>query len=208
MPGLGPSTSSSDTGVFLRSFPSNFSPDPGGLAADSDGNLYEIGSSSVFVKRFEVATGPGVGGVFLEGATSLATVPFSNDLFIDFENHIELYGPSGEPFVQRFATGLSGSHGVGVGGGPSPAVYASQRQAGDVELFKPVIFPTVATRMTSNVLAKSATVEGTVDPEGRRPLNVASNTLPKRSTIRRPPIHTAPVVRRPANSPLGRAPVM
>ncbi len=100
----------------------------------------------------------------------------TGNLFVDQtdpESHksaIAEYGPFGEPFsapIETFPSeGLEESHGVAVNGATG-TVYTSERGADSVEMFAEVSLPEAVTSEASNLQAEgSATLNGTVNPEG------------------------------------------
>ncbi len=163
----------SDTGSFLgRSFYVE-APSPSGLAADSAGDVYAVGrvaGPEGFLKR----TPAGEGVKIAEGAgvSAFAVDRSSNDVLVDRENVVELYGPYGEPPlnpVQRFPgeseEGLRGSHGIAVNSA-THTVYVSRAGAGDVAVFDYLLLPTVRTERAAQVSETAVSASGTITPEG------------------------------------------
>jgi hypothetical protein len=162
----------SSTGAFLRSFSSGVygaesAAEFPGMAADTAGNLYLNTYSEGAVAKIESSNGTEVtrGG---NGATGVAVEPGTNNVIVDSGSQITQYGPFAEPYfepVESFpAEGLSGSRGIGVGA--TGTVYASQKEANNVEIFTDALFPNVVTSGVEGVTETSGTVTGTVNPEG------------------------------------------
>ena len=164
--GLGVIDEFSDAGSFVKTFGTSSGVEPG-LAVDSSDNLYvTVGGESV--GKFS-STGEKL-EVFSRGGTSaLAIDSATNNLFVDKASSIQEYGPFGEPFSEPLTTfpseGLSGSDGIAVNA-DTGTVYATQREAGSVEIFDAVPFPVVGAEPVSNRAVSSVTLNGTVDPEG------------------------------------------
>ncbi len=152
-----------------------------GSRLNSEENVYvftaEEGNHSVekFLHRQnefpDVGEGPGVAACC---ATALAIDPATNGLFVDEENSIAEFGPFGEPYkspVQTFGTGFSSEAGISSSEGvavnsKTGTVYASQREADTVAVFKAALFPDVTTG-AAVVQRTSAKLEGVVNPAGK-----------------------------------------
>jgi hypothetical protein len=160
----------SDVGNFIRTFTeSEGTPQPGGLAIDSEENLYAIRrfGTKLFVIKYE--SGIEQAGI-LGTASALTVVPSTNNILVDSGDSLLLYAPFSEGFVQiplkSFATeGLAQSHGVAANADAS-TVYASQQAADNVESFNYVALPTVTAPSASEVSNTVETLGGTVEPEG------------------------------------------
>jgi hypothetical protein len=159
----------SNTRAFMRTVSNTEgAAQPGGMAVDSEENLYLIKNESRIAKKFESATGERLAAVGVK-ASALAVAPANNDLLVDRESRLQLYGPiveSGQPALQTFATqGLADSHGVTTNA-DATTVYASQRAVDNVESFNEVALPTVTAPSASEVSNTVETLGGTVEPEG------------------------------------------
>jgi hypothetical protein len=141
---------------------------PGGMAVDSEENLYLIKNESRLAKKFESATGELLAFV-VRPASALAVAPANNDLLVDQESRLQLYGPiveSKQPALRTFGTGgLADSHGVTTNA-DATTIYASQQAADNVESFNEVEVPTVTAPSASEVSNTVETLGGTVEPEG------------------------------------------
>jgi hypothetical protein len=141
------------------------------VAADAQGDVYaEVWQNGPVMKYPASQFGqPQASGTSVEeGRDTLAVDPADQDLYID----------QGESIVQRDATGnrldvFGGegtaplSHSVGVAiDGTNDRVYAADNSRKRVDIFEPLILPDVAALQVSGVTATSATVAGTVNPEG------------------------------------------
>jgi NHL repeat len=159
-----------EAGVFIPASAFNNTEGVGGVAVDSNGALYtvrhRIGGEGNLVYKWEA----GFEKFRIEShpAFAVAVNPSSNDLILDGGNHIELYGPFGEPHTaptQTFATtGLEESTGIALS---ATVLYATQRSAGTVEgfTFAP-LKPRVEAESVSEVGSSSATFHGQVLPQG------------------------------------------
>jgi hypothetical protein len=157
----------SDTGVFLKTFSTNHGA-RSGIAVDSAGNVYVItGGEQVY--EFASATGNPVTAPFANGVSGLAVNSATENLLVDKEGSIGLYGPFGEPSsapLQTFPTELepplAESDGVAVNGTTGTA-YVTQHGASSVEVFDYVSFPDVE---SPTVTEAAVTLHGSIDPEG------------------------------------------
>jgi hypothetical protein len=158
----------SDTGSFVKSFENEAGTEPG-FTVDSSDNVYLVNGRGG-VSKYE-SSGTRITGFFgfSSNVSALAIDSATNDLFVDRASSIDQYGPFGEPFSEPLATfpseGLSASHGIAVNA-KTGTVYATQREAGSVEIFDAVPFPVVGAEPVSNRAVRSVTLNGTVDPEG------------------------------------------
>jgi hypothetical protein len=159
----------SNTRAFMRTVSNTEgAAQPGGLAVDSEENLYAIKYEERYAEKFESATGERL-YVVAAGVSALTVAPANNDLLVDRESRLQLYGPiveSGQPALRTFATqGLADSHGVTTNA-DATTVYASQQAADNVESFNEVALPTVTAPSASEVSNTVETLGGTVEPEG------------------------------------------
>jgi NHL repeat len=161
-----------EAGVFIPATTFNNEYGVGGVAVDSNGALYTVRrrianpNGSKIVLKWEA----GFEKFLIENhpTFALAVNPSSNDLILDGGNHIELYGPFGEPYTaatQTFATtGLEESTGIALN---ATALYATQRVADNIEVFTfGLLKPQVQAESVSEVGSASATFHGQVVPQG------------------------------------------
>ena len=95
----------SDTGASIRTFSKSAGiPQPGGLAVDSEENLYTVRKfgSTLFAIKYEAVTGVQQAGIVFKGTvpSALAVVPSTNDILVDTENGLLLYAPISQEFSQ------------------------------------------------------------------------------------------------------------
>jgi hypothetical protein len=159
----------SNTRAFMRTVSNTEGEShPGGVALDSEENLYAIKGGAPSAKKFESATGELLAFV-VRPASALAVAPANNDLLVDQESRLQLYGPiveSEQPALRTFATqGLADSHGVATNA-DATTLYASQQAADNVESFNEVALPTVTAPSASEVSNTVEKLSGTVEPEG------------------------------------------
>ncbi len=158
----------SDTGSFVKGFRNESGSEPG-FAVDSSDDVYLVNGFGG-VSKYE-SSGTAVTGFFgfSSNVSALAIDSATNELFVDRASSIEQYGPFGEPFstpVEVFPSeGLSASHGIAVNANTG-TVYATQREAGSVEILPEVPFPVLGVEPVSNPAMRSVTLNGTVNPEG------------------------------------------
>jgi hypothetical protein len=159
-----------DTGVYTANFKIGAT-QPGGLALDSEGNIY----ATALEPRYGLKLSPSGGfeALFDEGVSGLAVASLTDDLLVDKASGMELYGPGDEAdpapkFIQAFATGsLAESHGVAVNGASATqTAYASERAADDVRSFNYLSFPTATVLPAFEVSNTVETLSGSVEPEG------------------------------------------
>ncbi len=165
-----------DEGGFIARFEIPHFAQPG-IAVDSNGDLYvnENTRNGNIVKYS--ATGIRLaefGSIDSGNTTEVALDPSTNDLYLDYGDRVDEFGPFGEPYsgpLQTFGDEgvetLSESNGIAVDDG---IVYASERGADKVDVFSPVDLPNVSIEAPSNVEKKGgkfiATLHGKVNPEG------------------------------------------
>jgi hypothetical protein len=174
------SYSNASVNVFLSSAETPFEEAIPGFAVDSEDNLYvnkgRFGKISSSGERLIKALGP-------EEATAAAIDPSDDHLYIDTGEGISAFETTepvgctpakGETFqdsqcvipLEQFGGGhLSASHGVTVDS-QNDLVYASNRETDTVAVFDLVHTPTALTGEATNLSESTATLNGTVNPEG------------------------------------------
>jgi hypothetical protein len=143
-----------------------------GVALDSEGDLYTgikpslLGLEPTFPDEFSASTGlPMVNGLDEEETTGLAVDGSSNDVYVDHETSVAVYGPSHHP-IEGFGSGqLTSSEGIAVSA-TSGTVYASDALTGTVMAFPAFVVPDVSTGEASGLGETSVTVNGVVNPDG------------------------------------------
>jgi hypothetical protein len=162
--GLGKLDKLSNAGVFLETFNTGKSVNPG-LAVDELGQLYIITEAPV-VRRI---TPPEPGGVTIDeasGVSGVATDEATGDVYVDHGNVVRRYGPSGEPFLEEFGSGqIAGGTGLAVNQN-NASVYLADTGTSRVDIFNYLTFPTVRSPAASEVSNTVETLNGTVEPEG------------------------------------------
>lgn len=138
-----------------------------GFALDSAGHVYVLFGSGSFGKYTPAGTQLAEWGY----GVAVAVDETTNDVFLATYSGIEEFGPFGEPYgspLQSFAVGgTSEMPGIAVDDATG-IVYASQKQADSVAIFKPgLLYPDVSTGVASGVQRNVAKLEGTVDPDGQ-----------------------------------------
>ena len=153
-----------------------------GLALDSEDDLYALNSSDVLGK-VNSSGGLLISEVDQEKSTAAAVNPDPSsgefdDVYVDNQSSIAEFGPAPgctvakpcqtnlEP-IERFGSGhLAQSAGVAVNS-TNGIVYVSNTTGDDVEIFPKALVPALTTSEPSGLEVEgSATLNGTVDPEG------------------------------------------
>jgi hypothetical protein len=160
----------SDTGSFVKGFETGRGTRPG-VAVDSNDDLY-LNCCGGAVVKFSSA-GEELVEFSIGETTALAIDPATNNLLVDKENRVDEYATSEERFsapVLEFGAGgaLSGSHGIAVSDAGAGKAYATESAADEVVVFDAVTLPEVITGGSSNEGRTTATVEGSVNPEGTK----------------------------------------
>jgi DNA-binding beta-propeller fold protein YncE len=172
-------------GVFIKAFGTGApAPRPGkeivaALTRDSRGDLF-LGEKSGEIAELDSTTGARLGEKFqnVQETTALAVDPTTDKLLVDNATgfgtaQLLVYPPFAEPRtpLQVFPAGgaepLVSSAGIGVSGS-SGAAYEAQsfEETNKIERFDSVLFPTVTTEVASSVAETSATLNGSITPEG------------------------------------------
>ncbi len=160
-------------GGFVAQFATGH--EPGGLAFNSTGsdvyvaaggNLDEYDSSGSPVEQ---TAGPNVGTNVVDGSGEVLTVAVdtsTNDVYADERENVAVYEASGAPLGQLgFNTGIFFSLGIAVDSS-THTVFVGDFLNTVVDVFGLVILPTVSTGQATGVTETSATLNGTVNPEG------------------------------------------
>ncbi len=145
------------------------------VGADAAGDAYAITWPNGPVTRYEpgqFGSLSGTGSIVDAKGSSLAVDPAGDDVYVDEQDHVVQFGAHGEPFgepVGTFASSgpgaISGSVGIAVSAFNGD-VYVANGQ-GAVSVFGPgVVLADVVTGEASNVQPESATVSGTINPNG------------------------------------------
>jgi hypothetical protein len=148
---------------------------PCNIAVDSEGSVFSDKWSEGPVTKYPASQFGSLtasGTVVDTKGSTLAVNPATDEVYVDEQTQISQFGPHGEPFeapVNTFASSgegaISGSLGIAVNG-TSGDIYASDGK-GHISVFGPLAtLPEVTTGPNSNVTTNSATVTGTVNPEG------------------------------------------
>jgi hypothetical protein len=142
------------------------------IAADSEGSVYVDTYSAGPITKYEALQfgSPEATGTTIDsGGGSLAVDPANDDVYVDEGRSVAQYDASGRllgSFGSSGAGALGSSHGIAVSDVNGDA-YVSNNGAGDVNIFGPAEeLPNVATGAAANVQSTSATLSGSVNPEG------------------------------------------
>jgi hypothetical protein len=147
------------------------------VAADSVGEAYVDSWPNGPITRytasqFSVLEVPAIGTEVEDSGSTLTTDPADDHVYVDGGSHVTELGAHGEPFgepVSTFAAkgegAISGSEGIAVNA-TSGEIYVSDGQ-GKLSVFGPAAFtPTVITGAASGLTGHTATLSGSVNPEG------------------------------------------
>lgn len=152
---------SQDTGFPLQPGFGSFD-----VAVDGGGTIYVASSPDLFgspgVRRFKSDGSPD-GQVTADEATALAVHPASNELHVDRGVRAVRYGPGGTPRLEAYGE-FADSAGLALAA--SGEVFASDRGTDRLYRFGLVTLPETITGPATTVSARSATLTGTVDPDG------------------------------------------
>jgi DNA-binding beta-propeller fold protein YncE len=165
------------SGAFLTQFATGS--EPGGLAFDGSGSdLYVYAEGAGRVEEYDASgqpvdqtAGPHEGENIVDDSETplaMSVNPVTDDVYV-FQREdqtVAAFASTGAPLTPAgFSTGFYYALGLGVDGSTG-AVDVSNLFSGTVEVFEEVIPPAVSTGTASHVSETSATLEGTVDPEG------------------------------------------
>jgi hypothetical protein len=161
-------------GVFVSQFATGSN--PRGLAFNSTGSdLYVTADFNVeeydsLGSPVDQTAGPDAGTNILigsEAAFAVAVDTSTNDVYVSERGgNLAVYESSGAPLSQLgFNTGLFVSFGIAVDSS-THTVFASDPSNSVVDVFALVTPPAVSTGPATGVTVRSATLEGTVNPEG------------------------------------------
>jgi hypothetical protein len=144
---------------------------PCNLAADSEGNVFEARYGGGPVERYEswLFGMPGsFGSIVDRSGSSLAVDQADDHVFVDAEGEVAEFGAHGEPFqapLSKFAQGKVAPFGIAVNDA-SEYVYVSG-STGAIDAYGPqTTVPDANVQPASDITAESATLNGTVNPEG------------------------------------------
>jgi hypothetical protein len=151
------------TGAFVSQVTVGFSPCD--LAVDTDGTIYAVELNSSLHKLDSTGTDLGVVDTTDGGSGAVNIDPSDSHVYFDRGNTFAEWDAGAQNLLTVSGTGvLSGSAGIDVNG-TSGKVYAST--GATVAIFGAnAIVPTVTTDAASNVTFNSATLNGTVNPDG------------------------------------------
>ncbi len=141
-----------------------------GFAVDSEDNLY-IGIRPSIFERFSFPLEFNkIGEVLTEQLDGEETRGFavnlsSNDVYVDHETSVAVYGPS-HLLVERFGSAqLQASEGIAVNSATG-TVYTSDVSTQEIDVFTSFVVPDVTTGSASSFAETSVTLGGVVNPDG------------------------------------------
>ncbi len=180
-------------GVFSEELSQGeYSPLESGLAVDSEGNFFMVTIGNINPTREFTGSGSYLGQVTASqsSTTGLAVNSATGDLYVDVGGDVEAYAFSaagivnvqggtqcsvgqnaGCPPSYTFGSsepsggGLSGASGIVVDSS-SDDVYVADTSAGRIDVFTPATVPDVTTDAPSGLSETTATLHGTVNPDG------------------------------------------
>ena len=160
------------TGAFLTSFPCPCGTSPG-FGVDSHSNVYANRGARVFEKISGL--GADIGTVDASGTDTAIGVAGDDELYIDQGTSVANYPASCDPSVGTCTPndtfGASGTGSIAQGQGvaiddASGVVYVADAGDNTVKLFTQVTLPDATTGSASGATPSTATVSGTVNPQG------------------------------------------
>jgi Tol biopolymer transport system component len=145
------------------------------LAVDSVGNIFAAGYPAGPIIRYEATqfgSSGAVGPVVDASGSALVVDPADDHVYVDEGSQVSEFGAHGEPFEGPIGTfgqsgegAISGSNGIAVDE-TSGDVYVSNG-IGQLSVFGPgVLEPTVMTGVPTEITGHTATLSGSVNPEG------------------------------------------
>jgi DNA-binding beta-propeller fold protein YncE len=164
----------SPLGAFLTQFPAVAEPTM--IAFNSTGSgLYVVSSATGKVEEFDAAgnpveqtAGPNAGTNIVDdsgGAHAVAVDPGTNDVYVADEESVAVYESSGAPLTPGFQPGVDITFGIAVDA-TTHAVYVADPNSNVVDVFQFVTLADVTSGAATNVTGTSATLNGTIDPDG------------------------------------------
>lgn len=144
---------------------------PCNLAVDSNGNLFTARYSDGPVERYEASLFGGLtatGSIVATAGSTLAVDPADNHVYVDAAGQVSEFGASGEPFEAPLAVfGRAGTQSFGIAvNQTSGDIYVSDGN-GQIGVYGPaVLVPSASIEPATEVSVESATLKGTVNPEG------------------------------------------
>lgn len=143
------------------------------VAVDSAGSVFSAAYAGG-ITRYEASLfgGSSASGSLVDSAGhTVAVDPSSDEVYVDEEYQVAQFGPNGKPEQAPVATfgssgsgAISGSFGIAYSDF-SHALYVSDGH-GHISVFSTLTLPEAVTGSASNVQTTSATLNGTVNPEG------------------------------------------
>jgi hypothetical protein len=146
------------------------------VAVDPAGNLLVDSWSSGPVTGFapsQLGAALAAGSVIDENGTTLAVDPATEDVFVDEQSQVSEFGPNGTPYNEPLL--VFGASGTGALDGYSTGIAVNEHSnevyvsdgTGQIDIFGPAVAVAgVSTEAASAVTPTSATLNGTVNPEG------------------------------------------
>ncbi|MBO0746761.1 MAG: hypothetical protein J2O47_00335 [Acidimicrobiaceae bacterium] len=158
-------------GSFLTQWNSGFGVNPAGIAVDSGDNVYAVRGFPV-VQKFS-PSGSNLGQVTDDSNTTGLTVdPATDQLYVDEGTTVERFASSCDPsagtcpIAETFGSGqITSGTGLAVRGSDARAYVADPGNT-EVDVFDAPIIPDVTTGPADNLSGTTATVHGTVNPDG------------------------------------------
>ncbi len=153
------------TNEYLSSRQDAFGGSPDGFALDSEDNIYLGAGTSIAKLNSLGETLLATFGSVNHATTGLAVDPIEKEIYVITKGSIEAYSLSGAP-IERFGSGLfTKSLGVAVDASDG-AVYVSNTEGDQVDVFNAITLPSVSLGALSQQQPRSVTLNGTVSPEG------------------------------------------
>jgi hypothetical protein len=141
---------------------------PQGVAVDGSGDLYiQDYASQNLVELERNPAGEVLSEVEIAaaGVTAVAADRSTNHVFVDFGSEIDEYDSAGNVITDLGSGTLGASRGLAIDEA-SGDVYADDAENGVVDTFTLLTFPDAFTKPATNVDPSSATLNGTIRPDG------------------------------------------
>jgi DNA-binding beta-propeller fold protein YncE len=158
------------TGTYLTQFGSGTLAFPTSVAVDGASNVYVVDAGFGTLLKYPALGAGEPTTIESSGPQAVALNPTSDTVYVGESAaagpQVSELSAGGTARTYTFGAGRIGAIGGLAVKASSDVVYLADQANGDVLQFAPFTAPTVTTGGTSGATAESATLEGTVDPEG------------------------------------------